>query len=194
MPKSIVDKKDVIAKYGDIFNPKKEAYEKLKGEIRFENVTFDYGNGVEVIHPLSSISKRALRSRSSARPGAARPRWSTSSAASTNPPRARSTSMESIISTALWAGSGATSAMSSKQPSFSRAVLQGQHPLWQIERHAMKRSSQRPNSSASMISSWLSQRLRHHPRRWRRLALPRPETAGFLRPRHHPQPLDPDPR
>ena len=49
----IVDKKEVIAKYGDIFNPKKDAYEKLKGEIRFENVTFDYGNGVEVIHPLS---------------------------------------------------------------------------------------------------------------------------------------------
>jgi ATP-binding cassette subfamily B protein len=49
----IVDKKEIIAKYGDIFNPKKDAYEKLKGEIDFENVTFGYGNGVEVIHPLT---------------------------------------------------------------------------------------------------------------------------------------------
>jgi ATP-binding cassette subfamily B protein len=50
---SIVDKPEIIAKYGDIFNPKKENYEPIKGDIDFENVTFDYGNGVEVIHPLN---------------------------------------------------------------------------------------------------------------------------------------------
>jgi ATP-binding cassette, subfamily B, bacterial len=50
---SIIDKKEVIEKYGDLFHPKKEAYEKLRGEIRYDNVTFDYGNGVEVIHPLT---------------------------------------------------------------------------------------------------------------------------------------------
>jgi len=50
---SIVDKKEVIAKYGDLFHPKKEAYEKLRGEIRYDSVAFDYGNGVEVIHPLT---------------------------------------------------------------------------------------------------------------------------------------------
>jgi ATP-binding cassette subfamily B protein len=50
---SIVDKPEIIAKYGDIFNPKKENYEPIKGDIDFENVTFGYGNGVEVIHPLT---------------------------------------------------------------------------------------------------------------------------------------------
>jgi ATP-binding cassette subfamily B protein len=50
---AIVDTPEVIAKYGDLFHPKKEAYEKLKGEILYDKVTFDYGNGVEVIHPLS---------------------------------------------------------------------------------------------------------------------------------------------
>ncbi|MFA6620222.1 MAG: ABC transporter ATP-binding protein [Bacilli bacterium] len=50
---AIIDTPEVIAKYGDLFHPKKEAYEKLKGEIVYDRVTFDYGNGVEVIHPLS---------------------------------------------------------------------------------------------------------------------------------------------
>lgn len=49
----IADKPEVVAKYGDLFNPKKEAYEPVEGEIDYENVTFDYGNGVEVIHPLT---------------------------------------------------------------------------------------------------------------------------------------------
>jgi ATP-binding cassette subfamily B protein len=50
---AIVDKPEVIAKYGDLFNPKKENYEPLKGNIDYEGVAFDYGNGVEVIHPLT---------------------------------------------------------------------------------------------------------------------------------------------
>jgi hypothetical protein len=54
----IVDKKDVIAKYGDIFNPKKEPTRNSKARSDFENVTFDYGNGVEVIHPLSLTCQR----------------------------------------------------------------------------------------------------------------------------------------
>ncbi|MCI2111406.1 MAG: ABC transporter ATP-binding protein/permease [Bacilli bacterium] len=49
----IVDKPEVLAKYGDVFNPKKENYEPIKGDIDFKKVTFDYGNGVEVIHPLT---------------------------------------------------------------------------------------------------------------------------------------------
>ena len=44
---------DVIEKYGTIFEPKTENYEPLEGDIIFKNVTFDYGNGVEVIHPLN---------------------------------------------------------------------------------------------------------------------------------------------
>jgi len=50
---SIVDTPEVLAKYGDCFNPKKENYEPIKGEIDFDDVVFDYGNGVEVIHPLT---------------------------------------------------------------------------------------------------------------------------------------------
>ncbi|MCI1245600.1 MAG: ABC transporter ATP-binding protein/permease [Bacilli bacterium] len=49
----IVDKPEVLAKYGDVFNPKKENYEPIKGDIDFKKVTFGYGNGVEVIHPLT---------------------------------------------------------------------------------------------------------------------------------------------
>ena len=55
---SIVDKPEIVEKYGDIFHPKKEAYEKLQGEIVYQDVTFDYGNGVEVIHPLNLTIKQ----------------------------------------------------------------------------------------------------------------------------------------
>lgn len=50
---AIKDRPDVIEKYGTIFEPKTENYEPLEGDIIFKNVTFDYGNGVEVIHPLN---------------------------------------------------------------------------------------------------------------------------------------------
>jgi ATP-binding cassette subfamily B protein len=54
---AIVDTPEVIEKYGDIFHPKKENYEKLKGEIVFQNVSFGYGNGIEIIHPLNLTVK-----------------------------------------------------------------------------------------------------------------------------------------
>lgn len=50
---SIVDGPEVVAKYGSLFEPKKENYEPINGTIDFKDVTFDYGNGVEVIHPLT---------------------------------------------------------------------------------------------------------------------------------------------
>jgi len=50
---SIVDTPEILDKYGDCFNPKKENYEPIEGQIDFEDVVFDYGNGVEVIHPLT---------------------------------------------------------------------------------------------------------------------------------------------
>lgn len=49
----IVDSPEVIAKYGSLLEPKKEAYEPFRGEIEFQDVRFDYGNGIEVIHPLN---------------------------------------------------------------------------------------------------------------------------------------------
>lgn len=54
----IVDSKEVIEKYGTELNPKNEDDPKIEGNIDFENVTFDYGNGVEVIHPLSLHIKK----------------------------------------------------------------------------------------------------------------------------------------
>ncbi len=49
----IRDKKEVIEKYGTLFEPKEENYEPMKGQIDFLNVTFAYSNGIEVIHPLT---------------------------------------------------------------------------------------------------------------------------------------------
>ncbi|MCR5078541.1 MAG: ABC transporter ATP-binding protein/permease [Bacilli bacterium] len=49
----IEDRPDIKKKYGDILNPKKEAYKPFEGKVDFEDVRFDYGNGIEVIHPLT---------------------------------------------------------------------------------------------------------------------------------------------
>ena len=46
----IVDRPDVIEKYGTIFEPKTENYEELVGSIEFENVNFSYKTGEEVLH------------------------------------------------------------------------------------------------------------------------------------------------
>ncbi len=43
----IVDSREVIAEYGDAFNPKKENWPEIKGDITFENVTFMYHDGKE---------------------------------------------------------------------------------------------------------------------------------------------------
>ena len=53
----ITDTPEVIEKYGTILKPKVENYIPFKGDIEFRNVSFDYGNGVEVIHPLNLTIK-----------------------------------------------------------------------------------------------------------------------------------------
>ncbi|HEX2927676.1 MAG TPA: ABC transporter ATP-binding protein [Ruminiclostridium sp.] len=45
----ITDTPEVIEKYGDNFNPKKENWEPIKGDIEFRNVTFKYPDGDEYI-------------------------------------------------------------------------------------------------------------------------------------------------
>lgn len=45
----IKDRPDVIEKYGDNINPKKENWEEIKGEIEFKNVTFQYPDGDEEV-------------------------------------------------------------------------------------------------------------------------------------------------
>jgi ATP-binding cassette subfamily B protein len=44
---AIIEKLEVIEKYGDTFNPKKENWEPLTGDVEFKNVNFRYPDGTE---------------------------------------------------------------------------------------------------------------------------------------------------
>ena len=46
---NVTDREDVIEKYGDSFQPKKENWEKIKGDIVFEDVSFMYPDGKEYV-------------------------------------------------------------------------------------------------------------------------------------------------
>lgn len=46
---NVVDKEEVLKKYGDAFHPKKENWEKIKGDILFEDVSFRYPDGKEYV-------------------------------------------------------------------------------------------------------------------------------------------------
>ncbi len=46
---SIVDTDEVIAKYGDTLNPKRENYEPMFGDIEFENVNFSYDDKKQIL-------------------------------------------------------------------------------------------------------------------------------------------------
>ncbi|MBW9212730.1 MULTISPECIES: ABC transporter ATP-binding protein [Terrabacteria group] len=45
----VVDSDEVVEKYGDTFHPKKENWEVLKGDVRFEDVNFQYPDGDELV-------------------------------------------------------------------------------------------------------------------------------------------------
>ena len=45
----VIDTPEVIEKYGDSLNPKKENWETVKGDIEFRNVTFQYPDGEETV-------------------------------------------------------------------------------------------------------------------------------------------------
>lgn len=45
----VVDSPEVIKKYGDCFNPKRENWEPIKGDIEFDDVSFKYPDGDEYI-------------------------------------------------------------------------------------------------------------------------------------------------
>lgn len=45
----ITDSEEVLEKYGDVFNPKKENWPQIKGDITFKNVSFYYDNGEKVL-------------------------------------------------------------------------------------------------------------------------------------------------
>lgn len=46
---NVVDREDVLLKYGDAFHPKKENWEKIEGDIVFEDVSFRYPDGKEFV-------------------------------------------------------------------------------------------------------------------------------------------------
>ena len=46
---NVTDREDVIEKYGDAFHPKKENWEKIRGDIVFEDVSFMYPDGKEYV-------------------------------------------------------------------------------------------------------------------------------------------------
>jgi ATP-binding cassette subfamily B protein len=48
-PKTIEDTPEVIEKYGDVFNPKRENWEKIIGDITYEDIWFKYPDGDEYI-------------------------------------------------------------------------------------------------------------------------------------------------
>lgn len=45
----VADSKEVIEKYGDSFNPKKENWEELEGDVEFKDVSFKYPDGNEMV-------------------------------------------------------------------------------------------------------------------------------------------------
>ena len=49
----LVDKPEVIEKYGDLFNNKTANFEQIKGKIDFDHVSFSYKKDLEVLHDLN---------------------------------------------------------------------------------------------------------------------------------------------
>ena len=45
----IIDSEEVIAKYGDLLNPKKENWPEIKGNVEFNNVSFAYKDGEDIL-------------------------------------------------------------------------------------------------------------------------------------------------
>lgn len=45
----IVDSSEIVEKYGDVFNPKKDNWEAIKGDIEFNDVSFKYPDGDEYV-------------------------------------------------------------------------------------------------------------------------------------------------
>ncbi len=49
----LVDKPEVIEKYGDLFNNKTENFEEMKGDILIDHVSFSYKQDLEVLHDMN---------------------------------------------------------------------------------------------------------------------------------------------
>jgi ATP-binding cassette subfamily B protein len=56
----ILDSPEVIEKYGDVYNPKRENYEELIGKVEFKNVDFAYNTGEVVLKNFNLIVKPGM--------------------------------------------------------------------------------------------------------------------------------------
>lgn len=45
----IIDREEVVAKYGDLLNPKRELWPEIKGDVEFNNVSFSYKDGETIL-------------------------------------------------------------------------------------------------------------------------------------------------
>jgi ATP-binding cassette subfamily B protein len=52
---AIHDTPEVEAKYGSLLAPKPEAYEPMRGAVTFQNVSFSYNPGVEILHQMNLV-------------------------------------------------------------------------------------------------------------------------------------------
>jgi ATP-binding cassette subfamily B protein len=52
---AIHDTPEVEAKYGSLLAPKPEAYEPMRGSVTFQNVSFSYNPGVEILHQMNLV-------------------------------------------------------------------------------------------------------------------------------------------
>jgi len=52
----VIDTPEVVEKYGDCFDPKKESWEPIRGDIEFRDVTFRYPDGEETVLEHFSLS------------------------------------------------------------------------------------------------------------------------------------------
>jgi ATP-binding cassette subfamily B protein len=50
---NIVDRKEVVEKYGDFFNPKKNKWPKIEGKVEFRNISFAYEDGNMVLEDFN---------------------------------------------------------------------------------------------------------------------------------------------
>jgi ATP-binding cassette subfamily B protein len=55
---AIIDRSEVIEKYGTLFNLKQENFEPIQGEVSFDHVSFSYNPGVEIIHDMNLTIKQ----------------------------------------------------------------------------------------------------------------------------------------
>ena len=52
---SIIDSPEVVAKYGGLFNPKRDAWPEIKGKVEFKNVNFSYKDGETILEDFNLV-------------------------------------------------------------------------------------------------------------------------------------------